>query len=360
MRYLVVPSQETEIWKEYLVSKGWMERSLSIEIEGSGRAIPLSNLFPNKAPIDLSKFDIIEKNTPTISPNDYLGYLKIKVGEKIYNELENFWPQSFDQIGELIIIKLEKEVEIFAKEIAQSLLSQNKKATRIFQDLGVQGNFRIRRLNLIGGSEKLGGETKVKENGVEFFVDPTKGYYSPRLATERLETLECAVLLKEKLKRKLKICDAYAGFGPALMPLIKKKGLVDSIFANDLNPKVTTILQKNLIHNNKENIDLKITCEDARKLISLNQNIGFFDLLLVNLPHSTIEHLPSLIGLLNHKETSVLRAWSIIDSKRLDEIKTQIELLFTSENFSISKIIVEAARTYSPTQVYVKIEVWTN
>ena len=247
MRYLVVPSQETETWKEYLVSKGWMERTLSIEIEGSGRAIPLSNLFPNKAPIDLSKFDIIEKNAPTISPNDYLGFLKIKVGEKTYNELENFWPQSFDQIGELIIIKLEKEVEIFAKEIAQSLLSQNKKATRIFQDLGVQGNFRIRKLNLIGGSEKLGGETKVRENGVEFFVDPTKGYYSPRLATERLETLECAVLLKEKLKRKLKICDAYAGFGPALMPLIKKKGLVDSIFANDLNPKVTTILQKNLI-----------------------------------------------------------------------------------------------------------------
>ena len=128
-----------------------MERTLSIEIEGSGRAIPLSNLFPNKAPIDLSKFDIIEKNAPIISPNDYLGFLKIKVGEKTYNELENFWPQSFDQIGELIIIKLEKEVEIFAKEIAQSLLSQNKKATRIFQDLGVHGNFRIRKLNLIGG-----------------------------------------------------------------------------------------------------------------------------------------------------------------------------------------------------------------
>ena len=54
------------------------------------------------------------------------------MGEKTYNELENFWPQ-FDQIGELIIIKLEKEVEIFAKEIAQSLLSQNKKVTRIFQ-----------------------------------------------------------------------------------------------------------------------------------------------------------------------------------------------------------------------------------
>ena len=55
------------------------------------------------------------------------------MGEKTYNELENFWPQSFDQIGELIIIKLEKEVEIFAKEIAQSLLSKIKKPLEYFR-----------------------------------------------------------------------------------------------------------------------------------------------------------------------------------------------------------------------------------
>ena len=83
------------------------------------------------------------------------------------------------------------------------MLHQNKRVTRIFQDLGVQGDFRISKLKLIGGEENLGGETKIKENGVEFLVDPTKGYYSPRLATERLETLECAILLKEKLGREL-------------------------------------------------------------------------------------------------------------------------------------------------------------
>ena len=360
MRYLVVPSQETETWKEYLVSKEWLERKYRIETEGDNRAIPLSNLFPKIVPIELSNLEIIEKEAFSISPNDYLGYLKMNLGEVTYNKFEKFWPQSFDQIGEMIIIKIDNEVEDFTENISQSLLHQNKRVTRIFQDLGVQGDFRIRKLKLIGGEENLGGETKIKENGVEFLVDPTKGYYSPRLATERLETLECAILLKEKLGRKLKICDAYAGFGPALMPLIKEKKLVNYILANDLNPKVTSILEYNLINNNKENIEFEIKCEDAQKLINYTNYKQLFDLLLVNLPHSTIAHLPSLIGLLNNNSTSVLRAWSIINLKDVENIKSQVQELFLSQKYSISKIIVEPARTYSPTQVYTKIEIWTN
>ena len=360
MRYLVVPSQETETWKEYLVSKEWLERKYRIETEGDNRAIPLSNLFPKIVPIELSNLEIIEREAFSISPNDYLGYLKMNLGEVTYNKFEKFWPQSFDQIGEVIIIKIDNEVENFSENISQSLLHQNKRVTRIFQDLGVQGDFRIRKLKLIGGEENLGGETKIKENGVEFLVDPTKGYYSPRLATERLETLECAILLKEKLGRELKICDAYAGFGPALMPLIKEKKLVNYILANDLNPKVTSILESNLINNNKENIEFEIKCEDAQKLINYTNYKQLFDLLLVNLPHSTITHLPSLIGLLNNNSTSVLRAWSIINLKDVANIKSQIQELFLSQKYSISKIIVEPTRTYSPTQVYTKIEIWTN
>ena len=360
MRYLVVPSQETEIWKEYLISKEWLERKYSIENEGDKRAIPLSKFFPNKLPANLTKFEIIEKNAPIITPNDYLGHLKKHIGDIEFHKFEEFWPQSFDLIGELVIVKIEKEIEKFAEEISHSMLSQNKRATRVFQDLGVQGEFRVRRLNLIGGSKNLGGETKVKENGAEFVVDPTKGYYSPRLANERLETLECAIYLKQKLKRKLNICDPYAGFGPALMPLIKESGLVNYILANDLNPEVTKILEKNLIANNKEKITLQIKCKDARKLIENPKNGGLFDLLLVNLPHSTIEHLPLLVRLLNNNSTAILRAWSIIESEKIKQIEDDIKKLFTSLKYPISKIIVKPVRTYSPTQVYAKIEIWTN
>jgi len=360
MRYLVVPSKETEAWKEFLISNGWLERGYNIQNENDRRALPLSLSFPKECPPELSDFEIIERDVPIPNPSNYLGFLEKYLGKKILDENQQFWPQSFDQIGELIIVKIEDNVLTFAKDIALALLSQNKKATRVFQDLGVQGDFRIRKLKLIGGPTDLGGETKIKENGVGFFVDPTKGYYSPRLATERFETLECATILKNKLKRGLNICDAYAGFGPALMPLLNEKGLVNHILANDLNPEITQLLEKNLIANNKENIPIHIKCEDAQTLILDERYRGYYDLLLVNIPHSTLEHLPYLIELLNKKSTAVLRAWCIIETDEIENIKKQIKNLFNSLKYSISKIIIESARSYSPKQAYTKIEIWTN
>lgn len=360
MRYLVVPSKETEKWRAFLISNDWLERGYNIQKENNERALPLSDFFPEIIPPPLSQFKIIEKVVSAPIPSNYLGFLEQKISKNILNKYNQYWPQSFDQIGEIIIIKIDENIEKYANEIAEALLLQNNNSTRVFQDLGVKGNFRIRKLKLIGGSKELGGETKIKENGIDFIVDPTKGYYSPRLATERLETLECAKILKNKLGRGLNVCDAYAGFGPALMPLLNEKDLVSHILANDLNPQVSLILEKNLIKNNKEKSSINLKCEDAQKLILDVQNKGFFDLLLVNIPHSTLDHLPFLIELLNLKTTAVLRAWCIIESKNIDKIKKQIKKLFNSLNYSISKIIVEPTRTYSPTQVYTKIEIWTN
>ena len=331
-----------------------------IEKDGEKRAIPLSTNFPEKIPITLQQFKIINKNTINSKIYDYLGHLEKHIGIKSFEEFSDFWPQSYDQIGEIIIIKIPKEVEGFAKEIGTSLLFQNKKITRIFQDLGVQGEFRIRSLKLISGPTNLGGKTKIKENSVEFIVDPTKGYYSPRLANERLETVESATLLKNKLGRELNICDAYAGFGPALIPLLKKKNLVKFLLANDLNSKITEILKTNLIRNNKDDCAIKIECMDARKLINCSENKGGFDLLLVNLPHSTLEHLPSLIGLLNNNSTSLLRAWCIIEVNEIEAVKNKIINLFNSQKYLISEIVVNSTRSYSPTQIYAKIEVWIN
>ncbi len=360
MRYLVVPSQDTEAWKEYLITNEWLERGYNIQIEKNERAIPLSNLFPDELPTELKKFRLIEKNVPIPAPNDYLGYLKQKIGEEIFEKFKKYWPQSFDQIGEIIIIKIPTEIEKFSHDIGSALLNQNPKMSRVFHDLGVQGEFRVRKLELISGNKDLGGETKIKENGGEFIIDISKGYFSPRLATERFETLNSAKLLKNKLGRSLKICDAYAGFGPALVTLLNEKGLVNYILANDLNPEVTKILNQNLINCSKENVQFEVQCIDARKLVKFSKNKGNYDLLLVNLPHSTLEHLPQLIGLLNENNPSLLRAWCIIQSNEIEEVKNKLFELFTNLKKSITKISVNPTRSYSPTQIYAKIEVWLN
>ncbi len=360
MRYLVVPSQETETWKEYLISKGWLERKYNIQIEGDRRAIPLSNLIPENLPEKLLKFDIIEKEVSMPLPTDYLGYLEKNIGKQIFRKFEKYWPQSFDRVGEIIIVKIPQEIENYSKNISSALLSQNPKATRVFQDLGVEGDFRIRNLLPIDAKNEGNSETKIKENGAEFFVDPTKGYFSPRLATERMETLECARLLKNKLGRKLNICDAYAGFGPALIILLNEKELVNSILANDLNAQVTNLLEKNLTKVSKGIVPVTVQCIDARDLTKNPKNKNFYDLLLVNIPHSTLEHLPLLIDLLKNDSVSLLKAWCIIDSTQIELIKMQISKMFDSSKHSISKISIDSSRSYSPTQIYAKIEIWLN
>lgn len=360
MRYLVVPSKETEYWKDFLIANEWLERRYSIQTEVDERALPLNSNFPEIIPPDLSKFKVIEKDVMSLEPPHYLGFLEQELGENTFEKFKHLWPQSFDQIGDIIIVKIEKSIQHFAHEIAQSMLLKNSNITRVFQDLGVRGDFRIRDLKSIDGTIDKGGETKVKENGMEFFVDPTRGYYSPRLATERLETLECALILQEKLGRKLNVCDAYAGFGPGLITLLKKREIINYILANDLNPEVINILEKNLMSSSKEEISLQIKCVDARKLIQINENKGFFDLLLVNIPHLTLQHLPSLIGLLNQDSSSLLRAWCIIELSEIKNLESKIIDLFNFSKSSIYNISISPTRSYSPTQVYAKIEVWLN
>ncbi len=358
MRYLVVPSKDTQAWKEFLDSYDWLEKGLSIEKEGDERGIPLSSSFPQEIPESLRQFKIVRKEVVKKKIKNYLSYLEELIGVEKFRTFSSLWPHSYDQIGDIIIIKIPEEIEKFSEQIGDALLLYHLSFTRVFQDLGVHGKFRVRSVKLIRGPNNLGGETKVKENGVEFLVDPTKGYYSPRLANERMETLKSAILLKEKLGRSLNICDAYAGFGPALLPLLKENNLAKFVLANDLNLRINKILEDNLIHCNKHNCTIKIECLDALNLFRYDEYIGFFDILLVNLPHSTVEHLPFLIRLLNKNSTSLLRAWCIIENNKLNELENHICKIFNTQEYSVSKINIKSTRTYSPTQNYVNIEVW--
>ena len=99
-------------------------------------------------------------------------------------------------------------------------------------------------------------------------------YYSPRLANERLENLDCAKKLSEKLGRKISVCDPYAGVGPALVPLTKLPEIVDKIYGSDLNPHAAELLQLNLPNQNTR-------CADALTLSADLPEVC--DLLLVSL-----------------------------------------------------------------------------
>ena len=252
---------------------------------------------------------------------------------------------SHDQIGDVIIVKIPKEISQFSQEIASAMLNQHSSARIVCADNGVKGEFRVRDLEVLKTRSDTSTRTRVREHGNEFLTDPGLVYYSPRLATERLETVEVAKQLSEKLGRKISVCDPYAGVGPAVVPLTKIPEFVEEIFASDLNPDAAELLGLNLP-------DCVTKCADARVL---SEKLGeCCDLLLVNLPHETIDHLPLLMGLLNRGHEVVIRGWAILESDLISTAETEIRNHLSE--CQILSLKVTPKKSYSSSISYVSIE----
>ena len=165
---------------------------------------------------------------------------------------------------------------------------------------------------------------------------PLTVYYSARLSREREGTLECAKNLRDMLNRSISVCYPYAGVGPSLAPLVNEPGLLSNLSASDLNPAAVELLRENISASYAE-----IECTDARTLHERNELCGKFDLLLVNIPHATLEHLPHLLPLLNDGGT--VRGWAVIEEEDLQAAR---EVLANTLGKSVE---IEVRRSYSAT-----------
>jgi tRNA G37 N-methylase Trm5 len=206
----------------------------------------------------------------------------------------------------------------------------------VLSDGGVLGELRIRDLKPIGArkdselyfenipSELTNTKVSVKESGRYISCDPRVAYYSTKLQTERLETLRFAKELRKELKRPLAVCDPFCGVGPALSTLIAEDGLVGNILASDLNTAAVELLFENLQRWDKREYpnesapieqyynDRIVGLADATELSNNSDISGKWDIVLVNLPHRTIEFLPKLIPLLNRSNVSLIRGRVIV------------------------------------------------
>ena len=132
---------------------------------------------------------------------------------------ENEWPMSHDQIGDVIIVKVPEPLLNHQKEIGKAMLQQHSNARVVCADNGVKGEFRVRDLTIISHDNSATTRTKVKESGSQFWVDPGFAYYSPRLANERIGTVDCAKKLSSNLEGK-------SLFAPPMQELVQPSYLL--------------------------------------------------------------------------------------------------------------------------------------
>ena len=191
---------------------------------------------------------------------------------------------SFDQIGDIIIVKIPDSLLTKKKLIGETLLNEVKIAKSVFyQASAVEGDFRTRNLEILAGEDKT--ETEYKEFGCKFTVDVENAFFSPRLSTER-ERIANLVQDGEI------IVNMFAGVGMFSIMIAKKKRC--TVYSIDINPVATKLCEKNIISNKIVGNIISINGDASRVIQEQLENKS--DRTLMLLPERSDEFLKSAIN----------------------------------------------------------------
>ena len=352
MRHLSVPSQETQRILHLLKTESALPEGARVRSDPSDsdrRIIPFTE---NVSQSILDQFPIIDIEVEEPPPRTYREHLADLLPVDVFESTD--WPTRHEFVGDLILIKLDEIQRQYGDAIGEALLRQHSRIRAVFEDLGVIDTFRVRDLRLLAvrdGHEPT-TRTQTSVNGHNLWTDPATVYYSSKLHHERDRTLDCAKRLRDELGRPLTVCDPYAGVGPALVSLLAEEDLIERAWGSDLNPDAVDLMKENLSEYN--NID--IHCMDALSLSNIPELRGNFDVLLINIPHSTLSHLPSAIPLLRESTPTLLRGWIVVEESKISATKEEIRNIFPMD----SELEFSIRRSYSSTQLLCRFEIRMN
>lgn len=220
---------------------------------------------------------------------------------------------AFDQIGDIVIIKIPHGLARKRALIAQTILANVKTAKAVFaQASAVKGDFRVRDLGFLAGENRT--VTEYKEHGCRFRVDVAKAYFSPRLSTERQRI---AGLVGENET----IVNMFAGVGTYSI-IIAKANKTCKIYSVDSNPVANNLCAENALLNKVTERVIPI-CADAADVVR-DRLAGVADRVLMPLPERAREFIAPAVAALKEKGGVVhyfahVRADSKKDAKELGE-----------------------------------------
>ena len=230
---------------------------------------------------------------------------------------------AFDQIGDIIILRIPDTLVSKKQIIGKTLLEQVSTANSIFyQSSPVEGDYRTRKLEVIAGEDKT--QTEYKENGCRFIVDVEKAFFSPRLSTERERI---AGLVKDGEI----VVNMFGGVG--MFSLLAAKDTACTVYNIDINPIAAELCKENVLINKLKGEVISLN-GDATEIINKELG-GKADRVLMLLPERSDEFLNSALHTL--KKEGIVHYYSHVHAdKKQDAPK------LSEEHFkNISKINAE-------------------
>ena len=254
---------------------------------------------------------------------------------------------SFDQIGEIIVLRIPDSLKSKKKIIGETLLDKVKTTRSVFyQSSPVEGEFRTRNLEILAGEDNT--ETEYKENGCRFLVDVEKAFFSPRLSTER-----------ERISRLVSdgevMINMFGGVGMFSILAAKMKNC--TVYNIDINPDASLLCEKNIKLNKLKGNVISLN-GDATKIIE-NKLQNLADRVLMLLPEKSDEFLD--IAILAVKNNGIIHYYSHVhadkkqDAPKLSE-QHYLNIARNRSEILNSRIVRPIGPRFYQTVIDVKIE----
>lgn len=217
-------------------------------------------------------------------------------------------PNSYDIIGDILVIDLDPALRSKEKLIADTLLQNNKNIKVICKKQDIhKGKYRTQKLKIIAGEKRK--ETFHKENNIRLKLNVETCYFSPRSGNERKR-------IAEQIKKGENILVMFSGIAP-LPVVLAKNTQAKHITAIELNPKAHRYAEQNIRLNKISNITL--INADVTKA-SLKQK---FDRILMPLPKTGEQFLP--LALRYTKKGTIIHCYSFLKEEEFTEEKNRIK-----------------------------------
>jgi len=253
---------------------------------------------------------------------------------------------AFDQVGDIIIIRIPDSLLSKKEIIGKTLLEQVKTVKSVFyQASSVEGDFRTRDLEILAGENKT--ETEYKEFSCRFIVDVKKAFFSPRLSTERDR-------IADLVQEGETVINMFGGIGMFSIIMAKRKKC--TVYNIDINPIAAKLCEKNIELNRLAGKVISIQGDAAKIVEEKLKDKG--DRVLMLLPERSDEFLDSAI--FAAKNNGIIHYYSHIhaDEKskaaKLSE-KHYSEITPVKSNILDSKIVRAVGPRYYQTVVDVRI-----
>jgi tRNA (guanine37-N1)-methyltransferase len=264
---------------------------------------------------------------------------------EIPDDLKKDLPTSYDIVGDIALLKLNKDLYQYKENIGKTMIEISKNIKTVCLIKPVKGELRTREIEIIAGEKKT--ETIHKEYGLIFKLDVSKVYFSSRLSSERKRVADL-------VKNGEVIIDMFAGIGPFSI-MIAKYANPKIIYTVDKNKKAVEYAQFNITKNNVLD-KIELFHDDVSNFTKIFSKKKLkVDRVIMNLPFKAFNFINNVLKI--SKDYSIIHYYDILNKEDINQRVINLRKLVEKNNYIIERYDLHKIKSYSPREFYIGFDI---